>query len=238
MLLAINTSTLQFSIALVESSGATVGEYTVNPVLRHYGNMFPALDFLLASTSHKMEDLNAIAVAIGPGSFTGLRVGISSALGFSYALGLPLIGIDSLHALAYQVPHCALPIIAMIESRREEVFVAKFLWNKDQGLTRESEDLCLPYRSLSQHLEGPALIIGNNFEKQKEFVGKIIWPGAKLAPSHLWNLRASSIGSLAAHRLEAKDFDDPLRLSPLYLRPPDIRPNPYFAGGKGPVKGH
>ncbi len=230
MLLVLNTSTLQFSIALVQSNGVVLGEYSATPASRHYGNMFPALDFLLKSVDLSMQDLSCIAVAIGPGSFTGLRVGISTALGFSYALGLPIIGVNALEGLASQVPCSNTSVVPIIDSRRDEVYLAKFTWSEKGRLLRQTEDLCLSYKDLPKRMDGPTIFVGSNFQKQREALETVLWPEAILAPPNLWNLRASAIGLLASNRYRLRDFDDPLNLSPIYLRPPDIRPNPYFKG--------
>ena len=100
MILAINTSTLQFSLALLKKDGAIVAEQVMFRKKGNFGSLMPAFDRLLSLSDARTGDLSGIAVAIGPGSFTGLRIGISLAKGLCHALLIPLAGVSSLEALA------------------------------------------------------------------------------------------------------------------------------------------
>jgi tRNA threonylcarbamoyladenosine biosynthesis protein TsaB len=166
-------------------------------------------------------------VSSGPGSFTGLRVGLSAAKGLAQGLDIPVIGISSLEALAAQIPHPGLPVCPVIDSRRDEIFTALFSWGDDERMERIREDACLRYKDLSEYIDEPTLFVGNAFGRQAPVIEEALGERAILAPPDDWHPGAASVGRLGIQRYRNQDFDDLFELVPLYFRPPDIRPNPY-----------
>jgi tRNA threonylcarbamoyl adenosine modification protein YeaZ len=100
MILAINSSTAQYSIALIKLDGIIAAEYMVIPKGNTFTGFIPAIDMLFSSTGFDPSNIKAVAAAKGPGSFTGLRVGLSAAKGIAYSRGIPLIAVSSLDAIA------------------------------------------------------------------------------------------------------------------------------------------
>ncbi len=236
MIFAINTSTSRFSVALVEGVGGTlVEEYVISPSGKNFRGLIPAIDSLAASSGITWRHLKAVAVATGPGSFTGLRVGLSTAKGIAYSLNIPLIGVSSLEAMAYQMPYTEYTLCTMISSRKAEVFTALFKWDNEQGVVRISKDRSLNMDELGSLIAGPTLFIGNDFNKQASYLRKLLGEKAFLAPAYLWDLRASAIAFLGLKRFLNGDLDDIRGLAPAYLRAPDIRSNhfPVVTGKKG-----
>ncbi|MBW2015722.1 MAG: tRNA (adenosine(37)-N6)-threonylcarbamoyltransferase complex dimerization subunit type 1 TsaB [Deltaproteobacteria bacterium] len=227
VLLALNTSSRQFSVALLKEEGDLVGELSLAPQGKNYTGLMPAVDYLLEHAGVRPRNLKAVAAAIGPGSFTGLRVGLAAAKGFCQGLDIPLIGISSLEALALQAPCCALPVCAILESRRGEVFSALFRRLEDEKVERVTEDMSIKIERLSSIVRERTFFLGNDFGRQGSLISKALGEDALLAPSSLWNPRASSVGCLALKRFHKADFDGLPDLVPTYMRPPDIRPNPY-----------
>ena len=227
MILAINTSTMQFALALLAEDGTLLTEHLMPGGKGHFGSLMPALDFMLNSSKSKIVDVKCISVATGPGSFTGLRVGISLAKGLCYALGVPVVGVSSLEAMASQLPFADLPMVTILTSRKGEAFTAQFSWNENRELIRERADASLKFDDFPSLFEKPTLFVGNDYANQGHLLKKLLGPSAHLAPSSLWNLKASSVGSLALKKFLVDDLDDPYLLNPVYLRPPDIRPNPF-----------
>lgn len=227
MLLAFNTSTLQFSVALLDEKGALVAEFSMASGSKNYNGFMPVVDHLLRHSKVRAGDIKAVFAAKGPGSFTGLRVGLSAAKGFCQGLGIPLIGVSSLEALAMQTVFTACTVCAVLDSRRGEIFAALFGWNGDQELCRKTEDLSLKIENLPSIIMDKALFLGNDFVRQGKAIKEILGDRALLAPASHWTLRASSVGVVGLKRFRNKTFDDLRDLVPSYLRPPDIRPNPY-----------
>ena len=226
-LLAINTSTLQFGLALLEDDGTVQAEYVTSRGGGHFGGLMPALKFLFDASGYHVREVEALIVATGPGSFTGLRVGLSAAKGLCHALEAPVIGISSLEALASQIPYASLPIAPIIDSRKGEVFTARFCWNDGGHLLRRDKDRCIKMEDLPSFLEEPVVFVGNDFAAQGSLIKDMMGSRACLGPAHCWTIRASSVGFLGLRRYHAQAFDDPQSLHPTYLRSPDIRPNPY-----------
>ena len=237
MILAINTSTPQFSIALMEMSGPLHAELVLTPGTKKFGGFMPAIKDLLAASNAHIADMKALAVAVGPGSFTGLRVGLSTAKGLCHGLGVPIIGVPSLKALASQLPHTDIPLCPVITSRKGEIFAALFHSCEDGAVKSIKEVTPLKFEELAAFIEGKALFIGNDFNMQGHPIRDLLGDKAVLAPPHLWNLRASSVGIIGLGRYHEEDFDEVANLAPTYLRPPDIRPTP-FRSFHRPRQGH
>ncbi|MGE5838809.1 MAG: tRNA (adenosine(37)-N6)-threonylcarbamoyltransferase complex dimerization subunit type 1 TsaB [Deltaproteobacteria bacterium] len=227
MILAINTSTPQFSLALVDESGALQAEWTLSPKSKDFHHFMPALDHLLQVSGIALEEIRSLAVAKGPGSFTGLRVGLSAAKGFCEGLGLPIVGLSSLEVLASQCPGVPLPICPLIDSRKGEVFAALYAWSEEQGLVRLEPETCLKIIDLPGFLKEKAFVLGTDFGRQKGPIASAAGDKAVFAPPSLWALRAATLGMLAARRTMEHGFDRLQNVVPSYLRPPDIRPNRY-----------
>jgi tRNA threonylcarbamoyladenosine biosynthesis protein TsaB len=227
VILAINTSTPQFSLALVEEGGALLAEWTLSPRTKDFRHFMTALDHLLQVSGVALEEIRGLAAAKGPGSFTGLRVGLSAAKGFCEGLGVPMVALSSLEVLASQCPGVSIPICPVIDSRKEEVFAALYTWSDEQELVRLEPETCLKIRDLPGFIKKRAFVVGTDFNRQRGPIASAAGDRAVFAPPSFWSLRAATLGMLAARRERVQGFDDVQGVVPSYLRPPDIRPNPY-----------
>jgi len=227
VILAINTSTPQFSLALVDEGGALLAEWTLSPRTKDFRHFMTALDHLLQVSGVALEEIRGLAVAKGPGSFTGLRVGLAAAKGFCEGLGVPIVALSSLEVLASQCPGVSIPICPVIDSRKEEVFAALYAWSGGQDLVPLEPEICLKIIDLPRFIREKAFVLGTDFNRQMGPIASVAGDKAIFAPSSFWSLRASTLGMLAARRAKAQDFDILQEVVPSYLRPPDIRPNPY-----------
>lgn len=222
-----NTATKQFSIALMGEDGVVLAEHLMSPGAGNFQNFMPILHDMLTATAIDSKQLKAVIVTTGPGSFTGLRVGLSAAKGMCQGLQIPVIGVSCLESMASQLPYATSPVCPIIDSRKGEVFVALFAWRHDHKIVRIKEDTCLGYGDLPSFAGEEVLYVGNDFGRQGPEIEKVVGPDAFLAPASFWNLKASAAGTIGLKRFHAHDFDDLQNLVPLYLRPPDIRPNPF-----------
>jgi tRNA threonylcarbamoyladenosine biosynthesis protein TsaB len=231
MLLAINSSTLQYGLAILDTNGVVLAENMMSRKKGHFGDLMPLFNALLSRTGVDTADLKAVIVAIGPGSFTGLRVGLSLAKGLCHSIEKPIIGVSSLEALASQIPYSRYQIVPVLDSRKGEVFAAFFIPGKDGVLRKKGGDTCLKISELSSIVDEPSVFIGNDFLFQSRIIKETLGKTAHIAPPHLWNLKASAVGWLGFNRYSKGEFDDPMSLTPLYLRGPDIRKisRPLFA---------
>ena len=227
MILAINTSSPQLGLALMQEDETVLAEFSTSRKKGHFGSFMPALNFLLSTTQSDIRAVRALVVATGPGSFTGLRVGLSTAKGLCHALEVPIIGISSLEAMAAQVAHLGPSITPILDSRKREYFAAQFVSNTNCHLVRNMDDTYARLEDFPILFEKPTLFIGNDFPSQAPLIRKTLGQEVFLAPAYLWTLKASAVGHLGLERYHAHDFDDARLLNPQYLRPPSIRPNPF-----------
>jgi len=212
----------------MNEEGALVAESVFFGGSEKFRPLMPALHDLLAYATTEISKVKALAVVIGPGSFTGLRIGLSVAKGICQGLQIPVIGVSSLEAMAAQLPFAPYRICTLIDSRKGEFFAALFRWSEDEGeMVRVKEDTSLTATELAGFVEGPAVFLGNDWERQHSSIQKAVGERALLAPPPLWTLRASAVGYVGLRSAREKGFDELHGLVPSYLRPPDIRPNPY-----------
>lgn len=221
-ILSLNTSTKQYSLALLQNE-TVLGEYLLSSGSSHFRDLMPCIDDLLEKTSLTPGQLEGVTVAIGPGSFTGIRVGLAVAKGLSQGLGIPLIGVPTLAALASQIPYAREDICSVVTSRKGELFAALFRRDPDNQLIRIKQDTSLKVADLPILIKRKTIIIGNDFTAQSPIIQQYVGEKALLAPQNLWNLRASSIGALGLRRLLEGSSDSVSELVPIYLRGADIR---------------
>lgn len=224
-----NTSTIPFGLAFMDRQGELFGEHLFSSGAKNYHGFMPSLIYLFSSQNRALEDIEAIFVATGPGSFTGLRVGLSMAKGLAHGLKVPILGVSSLEAMAGQMPYATFPICAMITSRKGEIFMAMFHWDHEKGLQRITGDNTMKLTDMPFVIEKSTLFIGNDFRNQGNKMKDLLGEKAFLAPPHLWNLKASSVGNTGLKRFLKDESDNIRDLVPRYLRPPDIRPNPFHS---------
>jgi tRNA threonylcarbamoyladenosine biosynthesis protein TsaB len=227
VILSLNTSTAQFSMALMEEDENLVAEFFMASGSRHFRPFMPVLHELLTISKRGLGEIKAVAVATGPGSFTGLRVGLAAAKGICEGLSVPIVGVSSLEAMANQLPFAPHPVCAILDSRKGEVFAALFRWSNESGMVRLTDDLCLRVVDLASVTDERAIYLGNNRAVQGAVISKVLGDRALLAPPSLWHLKASAVGRLGLRQAGERGFDNLEDLVPSYLRPPDIRPNPY-----------
>jgi tRNA threonylcarbamoyl adenosine modification protein YeaZ len=220
MQLAIDTSTDIASLALVQD-GEVLAELTWRCGQNHTAQLLSHLAHLLNKTEVNLQSISYIIVARGPGSFNGLRVGISTAKGLAFSLGIPLVGISTLEADAYQHAEIGLPICSILNAGREEIATA--IYQKKQNKWRQllSEHITT-VDTLCSQIATKTIFCGEltpfiATELRKQLKQRVIIP-----PPATRLRRASFLAELGQKRLEAGDYDNPATLQPLYLRRPPI----------------
>jgi len=217
LLLALDTSTLAGSVALLEDE-LVRGEVSLNMGRKHTERLLPGMDWLLQELELEPKQLQAIAVGIGPGSFTGLRVGLATAKGLALSLEIPLVGILSLDAIAWPVRFYPGTILALIDARKGQVF-ARFYQGGNE-LSPLSEPMVLDPEALPAKIPEKTLAVGEGFRAYQSVFSRL---GEKVhgAGFEFDSPRASIIGRLGLKRLNAGETDSPDTLAPVYLRGSD-----------------
>ena len=225
MQIAIDTSTETASLALVENN-RILAELTWNCGKNHTVQLLPNLNYLLAQNSLSLESADCIIVARGPGSYNGLRVGISTARGLAYSLDVPIVGISTLEVEAWQHASTGLPIRPILNAGREEVATTLYQMT-DDGWTQLEEEHLSTIDDLCSGIQTNTVFCGEYVYKIKDEL--TIKPGNKvILISHFAGLRrAGALAELGLRRIEAGDYDDTATLQPHYFRGPSItKPNP------------
>lgn len=224
-MLALSTSTPQFGVALMTVQGTILGETASGVRSGDFRALMPAVDHLIKSCGITPEQIEAVAVAKGPGSFTGLRVGLSIAKGVARGCGAPLIGVSSLAALAFRIPFSSGPVCSILDSRKGELFYGVFNRPLRGPMTTVREEGCIRESDLAKAVEAGAVFIGNDYLRQEPLVRGLFGDRVLSAPPVLWHPSASAVGALGLDRFRRGDTDNPRDLVPVYFRPPDMRPS-------------
>lgn len=220
MLLAIDTSTRNASVALSDGE-RVVGVRSWHSMVNHSTELMPAVAGLLESRGAKPGDLDAVAVALGPGGFSALRTGLSAAKGLAMAVKIPIVGVGSLDLEAYPYRDAGVRICALLEAGRGEA--ASMLLSADGGRLREDritgQDELLA--ELSAPGIGATLLCGEGLQGWAADI-KAKMGGDALICHTPPSARSASLAALAHLRLDSGDPDDLDSLQPNYLRMPSI----------------
>jgi len=218
-ILGIDTSTKFCNLGLIEDEDILI-EYTINGLKKkHSSILVPAIKDLLKTIDLKMEEINGIAVSIGPGSFTGLRIGLGVAKGLSYACSLPLLGIPTLEAMAFSLREIPYLICPVLESKKDEIYDVVF--RGGDSLYRVMDYKCEDIQSLLVRLsplKEKIIFLGDGIKNYRGIIKEKIGKDALFIDSQLNLPVATNIAFLGLNKLKKGEEDDIPTLSPFYLR--------------------
>lgn len=198
-ILALESSALAASVCLTEDE-ILVAQFFQNSGLTHSKTLLPMAEQLLDSCGEKLEDVDVIAVAAGPGSFTGLRIGVSGAKGLAWALDKPCAKVSTLEAMAWNLSVCPGELCPVMDARRGQVYNARFSSN-GESITRLTPDRALSLEELAQELKngaGPQILVGDGAGLCYNYCRKEGLP-VRVAPA---NLRFQSAWGVARAALD------------------------------------
>lgn len=219
IVLGLETSSQAASCALTVD-GKLFGEYFINAGLTHSQTIMPMVESLLHSVGMEASAVDVLAVSTGPGSFTGLRIGLSAVKGMAMALDKPCAGVSTLHGLAVNGLPFQGYMIPVLDARRAQVYTAVFESTGD-GLARRTEDAAIAIQELKerlQDLKGPKLLVGDGAALCKESLPEIEM--LYTAPAHSRYQRAASVCAVAEELAKAGKLVTADALVPSYLRLP------------------
>ena len=228
-ILSLETSTKTFSLAVSDHQKIlTSRHFKLTQVLS--SSIIPAIDGILKKSGLALKDLDGFAIGLGPGSFTSLRVGLSTVKGLAFVTGKPIVGISSLDVLAMNAPSMVgAPICVVCDARRNLVYSCLYQRSKN-GLERTSEYFLTEIDEILNKIKGTVFFVGDGIGLYKE---KILARGPEsfstlLAKEKDWYPHARYLAELATPRFLKKEFDAIDKIVPLYLYPEDcqIQRNP------------
>jgi len=208
--LAVETSSLAGGVALLDDA-RLVAEYVLDVGVTHSERLMSAVDRVIADARWTPRELTGLAVAIGPGSFTGLRIAISTVKGLALALDLPIAAVPTLDAMAAALSWATLPVCPVLDARKGEVYAARYRWD-GVAMRREWDYLALSPAALAARLEEPTLLVGDG-------AAHVSSPFARISPPPRRVPSPACVGALGLERLRRGDTVTAAALAPLYLRP-------------------
>ena len=214
-ILGIETATSACSVCVLDNS-QLIAEYTTNISKKHSQHLMPMIEHVLKNTELVPKDIGAIAVSIGPGSFTGVRIGISAAKGMAMALDIQTIGVSTLDGIAYNLMDLYTDQVCVItDARRKQVYTALYEKSKVKKLTK---DIALPIEELIKKIKKRTIFIGNATKLYADLLKKELGNLAQIAPQYLSIPRASSIALLGEKKLKEGKGASYFDLKPNYVR--------------------
>ena len=218
LILAFETSAKAASVALMEE-GKLLGESYQNTGLTHSQTLMVMAQDLLKQCGKTVSDLTAVAVAEGPGSFTGVRIGVAAAKGMSWGVELPCYGVSTLEAMAESLGIYQGYVCPCMDARRSQVYNALFYVNCGK-IERKSADRAIALAELKEELktlEGPIFLVGDGGNLAYKTLSAEL-PDLILPPEHRLHQRATGVALLAAKKQAAGETGDGNALTPNYLR--------------------
>ena len=219
IVLSVDSSSKVATVALLKDN-YLLGEYTINDKKEHSVLLMPMIDNLLKDCSLTIDDVDSYVVSKGPGSFTGLRIGMATIKGLSFGSSKPYISVSSLDALAYSVSSFDGIVCPIMDALRENVYTSlyKNVNNKfERILDYTPIDLCDLIALLKEKNE-KVIFTGDALEKHRQYIEEN-FENAYFAPAHLSVIRASSLGEVGLKLLKEGQCDDPSS-APFYLKKP------------------
>ena len=171
-----------------------------------------------------INDLDGFAVTIGPGSFTGLRIGLSAVKGLALANGKPVVGVSTLEVLAYQVFGTEKLVCPMMDARRKEVYAARYRF-KNLKLEIEKSPMAVSPEKAIENINEPCILVGDGASLYQDLIENRLGPKAVFTNFTQHFIRASTVGHLAIKRFNSSNTDDVHHIEPFYIRPSDAEKN-------------
>lgn len=216
--LAIDTSTVMASCALLDEENL-LGEFSLNQNMGHSENLVPMVKTLLDNLNLKVSDIDLYGVALGPGSFTGLRIGIATVKAFAHVYNKPIVGVSTLEGLAFNVRASGV-IVPIIDARKNRVYTGIYKW-EDGYLNNVEEPTVMEIDELLEHLKenyNNIIVNGNGIYIHREKIKDKLGDRVEFAPFIQNTCRAASIGELALLKREEGKLESYFSLVPEYIR--------------------
>lgn len=218
-ILALDSSGMVASVAILEDN-LLIAEYTTNYKKTHSQTLVPMLDQMSQMIELDMKTVAAIAVAAGPGSFTGLRIGSATAKGLGLALKIPVISVPTVEALAYNLYGTKAVICPIMDARRDQVYTGIYEWNSD-NLVVLKDQCAVPMEEIIDELNKigkEVIFIGDGIPVFTETICSQMKVRYSFAPAHLCRQRAGAVGALAMKYYQEGRYESAAEHQPEYLR--------------------
>lgn len=222
-ILAVDTATTSCSVAIVDQT-SLLSEFTIDREETHSKHLMDMIKTALRMSGLNFSDMDGFAITRGPGSFTGLRIGISTIKGLVVASEKPVVGVSSLKTLASQVSYSRYLICPILDARKGEVYFSRYRCLNGLLIKQTKESVAPPDKAVDD-LNESCLFVGNGALLYKEMILEKMGEFAFFAPIIQNTIRASTIAYLSMAKFEKKDTDDIEKILPYYIRKSDAELN-------------
>jgi tRNA threonylcarbamoyladenosine biosynthesis protein TsaB len=216
--LGIDTSTSCGSVGMIDDE-SIISEYLLNIPATHSERLLGAVELILKEARFAVEDLDGWAISLGPGSFTGLRIGVSTVKGLALATRKPVAGISTLDVLASQISPTPYLICPILDARKGEVYTAFYRYGQGNDLKRQSAYRAIKPEDLVKEIKERTIFIGDGVRTYGNFL-RNSFPSSVLFPPHHLNVpHGSGVAKLGLELLRKGEYLDLATFTPLYIRP-------------------
>jgi len=215
-ILSIETSTMAGSIAINDEE-RIIAEAMLDIKVVHSERLMISIEWLLRISRISIDDIDAFAISIGPGSFTGLRIGVSTVKGLSYASGKPVIAVPTLDAFARRMPFSPYNICPMFDARKNEVYAGLYRWN-GHSLKKVITEMAVAPDDLLDLVDDTTIFMGDGARLYRRLIVERMGNDAIFAPPHLMYPCASTVGEIAVEMFKRNEVADTATLRPFYIR--------------------
>jgi tRNA threonylcarbamoyladenosine biosynthesis protein TsaB len=231
--LGIDTSTRCGSIGLIEGE-QILCEYSLNGKVSHSERILKTIDRVLEDSGFSIGEIEGFAVSIGPGSFTGLRIGVSAVKGLAFATGRRVAGVSTLDALAQNVRYSPYLICPLLDARKGEVYTALYRNTGENGLIKLAPEMVIKPVDLLEKIEERALFLGNGVYTYGDLIRRKRGNMAHMAPSPFNFVHGAIVAHLGRQNLEKGECLDLEGFTPRYIRKSDAEVKWEKKSGKSP----
>lgn len=224
LVLGIDAATPIASVGLIRKGGV-LAEQSGGTAASHAENLLPLIHRVLDQAHVSLPEIAGLGVTIGPGTFSGLRIALSTTKGLAYALSQQIAGVSTLLTLAHAVTHWTGRLCIVLDARKREVYAACFARGADGHITRLTDDMVLSPEELANQIIGPCLFVGDGVERYGEIIRAHCESQTEFLPLSAVPPRGSIVARLAWMRFKQGDCDDASQLVPRYIRRSDAERN-------------
>ncbi len=218
-ILGIETSTKTGSVAIVSEDGV-IAQYSLNIEVTHSERLMSTIERVLKDTGLAVSDIGGFAIAIGPGSFTGLRIGLSTVKGLALATGNPVAAVPTLLALAWNLPFSGYPVCPLLDARKNEVYAALYRF-EGKALVQVLPEAAIPLSSLSQQVDAMTVFTGEGSRIYRTEIQRILGNRAVFAPHSAILPSGATVAEIGLDMIKSGKLAEPDSLTPLYIRRPE-----------------
>ncbi len=214
--LGIDTSTMTGSVGLIDDD-RPLSQYSLSIEVTHSERLMDAVDKLLEGVRMGLDTIDGFAISIGPGSFTGLRIGLGAVKGLCMATGKQAASVSTLEALASNMPFCRHTLCPILDARKKEVYTARFKYSEAGGMIRLTEDMLVSPEELAEQIQEPVVFSGDGVYVYRDFFKRRLGDHACFAPVNTLLPSGLSVARIGLPKLKRGETIRDTEV-PIYLR--------------------